>query len=160
MSTAFDSTPLYRSMIGVDRMGDPAEGTLQAGTSAAYPPCDIEKTGEDSYRIALAVAGFAPADLAMTAEPNLLLVKGRKSETDGRNALTFIHQGLPQRAFERRLELGDYVIVKDAAYAHGVLSIALACEAPEALKPRQIAIGACKRDRAPAVQSAQARKAA
>jgi molecular chaperone IbpA len=160
MSTAFDFTPLYSSVIGVDRMVDLVESALRTGTSAAYPPYDIEKTGEDSYRISLAVAGFAPADLEITAEPNLLMIKGRKSEADGQGARTFIHQGLAQRAFERRFELADYVIVRDAAYAHGVLSVDLARDVPEALKPRQIPIGASAHDRAPAVQSAKARRAA
>ncbi|PVM83394.1 Hsp20 family protein [Caulobacter endophyticus] len=141
MSTAFDFTPLYSSMIGVDRMVDLVETALRSPASAGYPPYDIEKTGQDDYRISLAVAGFGPSDLEITAEPNLLVIKGRKASDIDQNARTFLHQGLAQRAFERRFELADHVVVKDAAYAHGVLSIDLAREVPEALKPRQIPIG-------------------
>lgn len=160
MSTAFDFTPLYRSMVGVDRMVDLVEGALRAGGSAQYPPYDIEKTGEDTYRIALAVAGFAQTDLEITAEPNLLTIRGLKASHDAERNRTFIHQGLAQRAFERRFELADYVVVKDAAYAHGVLSIDLACEPPDAVKPRRIPIGVGASDRTPAVQSRKTRKAA
>ena len=160
MSTGFDFTPLYSSMIGVDRMVDLVETALRTEASASYPPYDIEKTGEAAYRISLAVAGFAPADLEVVAEPNLLVIKGRRTASEGQGTRTFLHQGLAHRAFERRFELADYVVVKDAVHAHGVLSIELAREVPEALKPEQIPIGAGARQKALELKSAKARKAA
>ncbi|MBO9707936.1 MAG: Hsp20 family protein [Caulobacter sp.] len=158
MSTTFDFSPLYSSMIGVDRMADLVESALRAETHTSYPPYDIEKTGEDSYRISLAVAGFTPTDLEITAQPNLLVIRGRKAD-EGEGARTFIYQGLAQRAFERRFELADYVIVKDAACADGVLSIDLVRQVPEALKPRQVPIGAGGGDRTPILQSSKAKAA-
>ncbi|PIB89988.1 heat-shock protein [Caulobacter sp. FWC2] len=160
MSTAFDFTPLYSSMIGVDRMVDLVETALRTGASTSYPPYDIERTGEDAYRISLAVAGFAPADLEITTEPNLLVIRGQKAASEGQGARTFLHQGLAQRAFERRFELADYVVVKDATHAHGVLSIDLAREVPEALKPRQIRIAVGADQRALPLEPAKTRKAA
>lgn len=160
MSTPFDFTPLYSSMIGVDRMVDLVETALRTEASASYPPYDIEKTGEAAYRISLAVAGFAPTDLEVVAQRNLLVIKGRRTANDGQGARTFLHQGLAQRAFERRFELADYVVVKDAAHAHGVLSIDLVREVPEALKPKQVAIGVGARQQALELKPAKARKAA
>jgi molecular chaperone IbpA len=139
MSTAYDFSPLYRSVIGVDRMADLIETAMRTGGDSNYPPYDIEKTGDDAYRITLAAAGFSPEELELTAQPNLLIVAGRKAKHDeGRN---FLHRGIAGRDFERRFELADYVVVKAADYAHGVLSIDLAREVPEALKPRRIEIG-------------------
>ncbi len=140
MSTAFDFTPLYSSMIGVDRMIDRVETALRNPAGGSYPPYDIEKTGENAYRISLALAGFAPDELEVTAEPNLLVVKGHRRADPTLEERTFLHRGLALRAFERRFELADYVVVKDAVHAHGVLSIELAREVPEALKPRQVRI--------------------
>ena len=160
MSTAFDFAPLYSSMIGVDRMVDIVETALRTEASASYPPYDIEKTGEATYRISLAVAGFAPTDLLVVAEPNLLVIKGRRAASEGQETRTFLHQGLAHRAFERRFELADYVVVKDAVHTHGVLSIDLAREVPEALKPKQIAIGVGARQQALELKPAKTRKAA
>lgn len=141
MSTAFDFAPLYSSMIGVDRMVDLVETALRTSAAGQYPPYDIEKTGEDAYRISLAVAGFAPADLAISTQANLLVIKGKPAAGEEKGSRTILHQGLAQRAFERRFELADHVVVKGAAHVHGILSIDLARELPEALKPRQIPIG-------------------
>ena len=160
MSTAFDFSPLYSSMIGVDRMVDLVESALRTGSNAAYPPYDIEKVGEDRYRICVAAAGFGPEDLEITAEPNLLVIRGRRAASDREAGRTFLHQGLAQRAFERRFELADYVVVKDAVHAHGVLSIDLAREVPEALRPRQVPIGVARIDQAPVLKPAKPRKAA
>lgn len=160
MSTAFDFTPLYSSMIGVDRMVDLVETALRTEASAGYPPYDIEKTGEDAYRISLAVAGFAPTDLEIVVEPNLLVITGRRVANEGQGARTFLHQGLAQRAFERRFELADYVVVKEARHAHGVLAIDLAREVPEALKPRQIPISLGATQQALELERAKVRKAA
>ena len=160
MSTAFDFTPLYSSMIGVDRMVDLVETALRTEASASYPPYDIEKTGEAAYRISLAVAGFAPTDLDVVAEPNLLVIKGRRAANEDQGARTFLHQGLAHRAFERRFELADYVVVKDAVHDQGVLSIDLVREVPEALKPKQVPIGIDARQAALALKPAKTRKAA
>ena len=139
MRTAYDFSPLYRSVIGVDRMANLIETAMRSQGDNNYPPFDVEKTGEDAYRITLATAGFSAEELELTALPNLLVVAGRKAKPEGdRN---FLHRGIAGRNFERRFELADYVVVKTAKYADGVLSIDLAREVPEALKPRRVAIG-------------------
>lgn len=140
MRTAYDFSPLYRSMIGVDRMADLIESAMRSDGDASYPPCDIEKTGEDEYRITLAVAGFRPDELDVVGQPNLLVVVGRKQKSD--EGRTYLHRGIAGRNFERRFELADHVVVRSAGYADGILTIDLAREVPEALKPRRIAIGA------------------
>ncbi|MBU1376259.1 MAG: Hsp20 family protein [Alphaproteobacteria bacterium] len=138
MRTAFDFSPLYASMIGVDRMAEMIDASMKSGGDRAYPPYDIEKTGDDAYRITIATAGFTPKELEIIAQPNLLVVAGRKAEpTDGRQ---FLHHGLAGRNFEHQFELADYVVVRAADYAHGLLSIDLAREVPEALKPRRVEI--------------------
>lgn len=139
MRTAYDFSPLYGSMIGVDRMAELIETATRAGADSSYPPYDIEKTADDAYRITLATAGFAEGDLEITAQPNLLIVVGRKPEGDEERA--FLHHGLAQRNFERRFELAEYVVVKGATYADGLLTIDLAREIPDALRPRRIEIG-------------------
>jgi molecular chaperone IbpA len=126
-------------MIGADRMADFIQSAMRAEGDSNYPPYDIEKTGENTYRITLAAAGFGPRDLELTALPNLLVVAGRKpGDDEGR---TYLHRGIAARGFERRFELADYVVVKSASHADGVLSVDLAREVPEALKPRRIEIG-------------------
>ena len=138
MRTAYDFSPLYRSMIGVDRMADLIETAMRNKVESTYPPFDIEKTDDHAYRITLAAAGFAPEELELTAQPGLLVVAGQKGGDDeGRN---YLHHGIGARSFERRFELADYVVVKAARYAHGVLTIDLAREIPEALKPRRVEI--------------------
>ncbi len=139
MRTAIDLSPLYRSVIGFDRLADLIDTAMQGDEDRSYPPYDIEKTGEDAYRITLAVAGFKPGDLEITTQPNLLVVKGGRGE-DQSAERTFLHRGIARRAFERRFELADYVVVKGADHADGVLSIDLARETPEALKPRRIEV--------------------
>ncbi|HEY0112422.1 MAG TPA: Hsp20 family protein [Allosphingosinicella sp.] len=138
MRTDFDFTPYRRSTVGFDRLFDLLENG--AGWQAAdnYPPFDLERTGDDSYRITLAVAGFSPDEIELTAQQNLLVVSGRKnSENDGR----YIHRGIANRAFERRFGLADFVQVKSAELKDGMLSIDLVREIPEAMKPRKIEIG-------------------
>ena len=139
MRGAYDFSPLYRSLIGADHMAGLIENALNGAGGGDDPPYDIEKTGEHAYRITLATAGFRKEELDITAEPNLLVVRGRKvaEETAG----NYLHQGLAQRAFEQRFELADHVVVRDAAYADGLLTIELEREVPEALKPRTIEIG-------------------
>ena len=139
MRQAYDFSPLYRSMIGVDRMADLIETAMRADIDHGYPPYDIEKTSDETYRITMATAGFAEADLEVTAQPNLLIVTGRKAQTDNERA--YLHHGLAHRSFERRFELADYVVVKAAHYADGLLTIDLARDIPTALRPRRIEIG-------------------
>ena len=161
MRTAYDFSPLYRSVIGVDRMADLIETAMRSEGDRNYPPYDIEKTGEDAYRITLAVAGFRPDELELTAQPNLLIVAGHQSAGDatGRN---YLHRGIAARNFERRFELADYVVVKDARHEDGLLAIDLAREVPEALKPRRIEIATSAASKAPErlEDSQQARRAA
>ena len=142
MKQAYDFSPLYRSMIGVDRMADLIESASRTDVDRSYPPYDIEKTADDAYRITLATAGFAETDLEVTAQPNLLIVAGSKGEAEGER--TYLQHGLANRSFERRFELADYVVVKGAAYADGLLTIDLAREIPESLRPRRIEIGAAE----------------
>lgn len=141
MRTATDLSPLYRSIIGLDRLADQIETAMQGDDDRAYPPYDIEKTGEDAYRISLAVAGFTPGDLEITAQPNLLVVRGGRAETDDAER-TYLHRGIARRSFERRFELADHVVVKSANHADGMLLIDLARELPESMKPRRIEVQA------------------
>ncbi|WP_233247515.1 Hsp20 family protein [Caulobacter endophyticus] len=141
-------------------MVDLIETALRTSASAHYPPYDIERTGDEAYRISLAVSGFAPTDLEITTGDNLLVIKGDKASSEGQESRTFLHQGLAQRAFERRFELADHVVVKGAAHALGVLSIDLVREIPEALKPRQVPIAWGADRPALELKSAQPRKAA
>jgi len=136
-----DLSPLYRSVVGFDRL---AELLDSASTEAAtgYPPYNIERTGENSYRIEIAVAGFKSEDLMIEVKENLLTVQGRKSEGDENRR--YLHRGLAERNFERRFQLADYVIVTDADLADGLLSISLKRELPEALKPRRIEVTSAK----------------
>lgn len=139
MRTAIDLSPLYRSIIGFDRLASQIDSAMQGDEDRAYPPYDIEKTGEDAYRITLAVAGFKPSDLEITTQPNLLVVKGGRAEGEQAEG-AYLHRGIARRGFERRFELADYVVVKSAEHADGLLSIDLAREVPEALKPRRIEV--------------------
>jgi len=133
-----DLTPLYRSVVGFDRLADLLDS---ASTEAAsgYPPYNIERTAENAYRIEIAVAGFKAEDLNIEVKENLLTVQGRKAAND--EAKRYLHRGLAERNFERRFQLADYVVVQDADLANGLLSISLKRELPEALKPRRIEIG-------------------
>lgn len=139
MRTAYDFSPLYRSMIGIDRVADLIEAATKSEGDGGYPPYDVEKTGESAYRIAVAAAGFHRGELEIVAQPNLLVVTGRKAQPEAERS--FLHRGIAARNFERRFELADHVVVKAAEYVDGVLSIELARELPEALKPRRIEIG-------------------
>ena len=135
----FDFAPYRRSMVGFDRLFDLLENQAQTQSGDKYPPFNIEKRSEDSYRITLAVAGFKPADIDITAQQNLLVVQGKKG--DEAAAGKFLHVGIAQRAFEHRFELADYVRVDTAALEDGLLVIDLIREVPEAMKPKKIAIG-------------------
>lgn len=135
-----DLSPLYRATVGFDRMADLMDRALSADAAAStYPPYNIEKTGEDAYRITLAVAGFSADDLSVEVRDGAVIVTARKPETD--DARTYLHRGIATRAFERRFTLAEHIRVEGAGYQDGMLHIDLVREVPEALKPRQIAIG-------------------
>jgi len=136
----FDFTPLYRSAVGFDRMAQLLESAQRATETNGWPPYNIETTGENAYRIEIAVAGFKADELNIEVKENLLTVTGRKTANDDSQERTYLHRGLAERDFERRFQLADYVMVTDAALEHGLLSISLKRELPEALKPRRIEI--------------------
>ncbi len=135
----FDLTPYRRSAIGFDRLFDMLETSARQAPAENYPPFNLERLAEDRYRITLAVAGFARDDIEITAQQNLLLVKGKKDETTGSTS-AFLHLGIANRGFERRFELADFVRVDDARLNDGLLTIDLVREVPEAMKPKTIAI--------------------
>lgn len=136
-----DFTPLYRSAVGFDRLASLLESAARTSQENGWPPYNIETTGENAYRIEIAVAGFKPDELNIEVKENLLTVTGRKTANDDAAAnRTYLHRGLAERDFERRFQLADYVIVTEAALDNGLLSISLKRELPEALKPRRIEI--------------------
>ncbi|MBA4803723.1 MAG: Hsp20 family protein [Brevundimonas sp.] len=138
----YDFSPLYRSAVGFDRLASLLESAARTSQESGWPPYNIETTGENAYRIEIAVAGFAPDELNIEVKENLLTVTGRKTANDDASGgRTFLHRGLAERDFERRFQLADYVVVKGADLVNGLLSIDLARELPEALKPRRIEIG-------------------
>lgn len=135
-----DFSPLFRNAIGFDRLArlvDAAQSGA-AGNSSSYPPYNIEKTGDDSYVLTLAVAGFGPDDIELLVQDNTLRVSGRAASQPGGGEL--LHRGIAARAFDRRFALADHIQVEDAELLHGLLRIAVRRVVPEALKPRRIAI--------------------
>ena len=138
MRTNIDFTPYRHSTVGFDRLFDLLESVSSGQLSDNYPPFDLVQEGEDRYRITLALAGFRPDEVDVTAQQNLLIVSGRKQDEDGKR---YIHRGIATRAFERRFGLADHVQVRGAELRDGILSIELEREIPEAMKPRRIEIG-------------------
>ena len=139
----FDFSPYRRSTVGFDRLFDLLEKLARNNAGDNYPPFNIERRGDDEYRITLAVAGFRPGDIDITAQQNLLVVHGRKrdeSEADGE----MLHVGIANRGFERRFELADFVRVENARLEDGLLAIDLVREVPEAMKPKKIAVNGQK----------------
>jgi len=137
----FDLTPLYRSTVGFDRLASVLDQVMASDVSQnTYPPYNIEKTGDDSYRITVAVAGFSEGELTVEAREGQLVISGRKAEGESPDAATFLHRGIATRAFERRFQLADHVRALDAVTENGLLHVDLVREVPEALKPRQIRI--------------------
>lgn len=138
----YDFSPLWRSTIGFDRLFDLAEMAQRAGEDN-YPPYNIERLSEDRYQISLAVAGFAPSDIVITAEQNVVTIEGSKPESSERD---FIYRGISTRSFKRKFNMADYVQVKSASFDNGLLKIELVREIPEAMKPRRIAINGVPAD--------------
>ncbi|MDG5494252.1 Hsp20 family protein [Niveispirillum sp. SYP-B3756] len=135
---SYDLSPLFRSTVGFDRVTRLLEAAMNGeDNGSAYPPYNIEKLGDDNYRISMAVAGFAIDDIDITAHPNLLIVQGKAKEQEGG---TFLHRGIAGRAFERRFQLADHIRVTEANLENGLLHISLVREVPETLKPRTIPI--------------------
>jgi molecular chaperone IbpA len=135
----FDFTPYRRTTVGFDRLFDLLERQARLNAGDNYPPFNIERQGEDAYRITLAVAGFKGDELDITAQQNLLTIKGAKAaEAEGKD---FVHVGIANRGFERRFELADFVRVEKADLADGLLTIDLVREVPEAMKPKKIVVG-------------------
>ena len=136
--TRIDLTPLYRSSVGFDRFGSLLDAAFQAEkTSAGYPPYNIEAIAENHYSITLAVAGFKESDLDIETENGVLTIRGKQGQEEKRN---YLHQGIAQRAFERKFNLADHVEVTEAKLADGLLTVSLVREIPEAMKPKSIAI--------------------
>jgi molecular chaperone IbpA len=133
-----DFTPLYRSAVGFDRLAALLDAAAASDSASGYPPYNIETTGENTYRIEIAVAGFKPEELTIEAKENVLTVQGRKAAND--ETRRFLHRGLAERNFERRFQLADHVVVTEAQLTDGLLAIALKRELPEQLKPRRIEI--------------------
>lgn len=135
----FDLAPFYRSTVGFDRLFSLLDQT--ADTSTGYPPYNIERTGENDYRISVAVSGFSPAEISIVSKENTLSIKGEKSANEnGKDGNEVLYRGIASRAFERQFQLADYVQVKSASLENGLLHVDLVREIPEAKKPRVIPI--------------------
>lgn len=138
-----DLSPLFRSTIGFDRVNRLLESAMAGETSIpSYPPYNIEKLGEDEYRVVVAVAGFREEDLDITVENSTLTIRGKANEDQ--DEVRYLHRGIAGRAFERRFELADHIQVQGAKLENGLLSIDLVREVPEHLRPRKIDIGGTK----------------
>jgi molecular chaperone IbpA len=136
---SFDLTPFYRSTVGFDRLFsllDQANGDAAPG----YPPYNIERTGENDYRVSVAVSGFSPGELSIVTKENTLTIKGEKSANENGGKAEVLYRGIAARAFERAFQLADYVTVKNALLENGLLHVDLVREIPEAKKPRSIPI--------------------
>ena len=136
----YDFAPLWRSSVGFDRLFDLINDTQRLDAQDNYPPYDIVRTGENTYRISVALAGFSPDEISITAQQNRLTVAGSKAEHTPEHE--YLHQGIAARPFERQFNLEDHVEVEGASYENGLLQIELARKIPEAMKPRRVAIGA------------------
>jgi molecular chaperone IbpA len=134
----FNLDPFWRTSVGFDRLFDLMDQSLRFEPEDHYPPCNIVRTGEDRYRITLAVAGFKPEQIGVTVHQNVLTINGRANEPQGE--AEYLYRGIAGRPFERRFNLADYVEVTQASFEDGLLQIELKREVPEALKPRKIDI--------------------
>ena len=148
----FDFTPYRRNTVGFDRLFDMLENTRAAAQGDNYPPFNIERTSETEYVVTIAVAGFKPDEIDITAQQNMLTVSGRKAPVAEGETRQLLYSGIATRAFERRFQLADFVRVSSADLSDGLLAIDLVREVPEAMKPHKIAIGAA----APAIEAKKA----
>ena len=138
----YDFAPLFRTAIGFDRLARLVDTATEAASAPSYPPYNIAKTGEETYTLTMAVAGFGPEDIELTVRDNTLVVTGRVAEQPGAELL---HRGIAGRAFERRFALADHIQVEDASLSLGLLHVTLKRVVPEALKPRRVQIGSTSR---------------
>ena len=150
MSNAFSMAPLFRNSVGFDRFSDLFETALRNDSSGGYPPYNVEKRGEDSYRIVVAAAGFQQDDLDLQVEKGVLSVSGSKRENTSEEGVTFLHQGIAQRAFKLSFRLDDHIEIKGANLSNGLLSIDLQRVVPEEAKAKRIPING---DSQPALQN-------
>jgi len=137
--TTYDFAPLFRTAIGFDRLARLMDSAVSAPEASSYPPYNIEKTGDDTYCLTMAVAGFSPNDLDLTVKENTLVVSGRVNGEASKGEV--LYRGIAGRAFERRFVLADHIVVDGADLVNGLLHVGLKRVVPEALKPRKIAIG-------------------
>ena len=149
MSNAFSMAPLFRNSVGFDRFSDLFETALRNDSSGGYPPYNVEKRGEDSYRIVVATAGFQQDDLDLQVAKGVLTVSGSKRESMSDEGVTFLHQGIAQRAFKLSFRLDDHIEIKGANLSNGLLSIDLQRVVPEEAKAKRIPING---DSQPALQ--------
>ena len=154
----YDLTPFYRSTVGFDRFFSLLDQAAADG-SPGYPPYNIERTGENTYRISVAVSGFSQAELSIVAKENTLTIKGEKSANENGNKAEVLYRGIAARAFDRAFQLADFVVVKNASLENGLLHVDLVREIPEAKKPRSIPISTVAQA-APQVVDGSAEKAA
>jgi len=150
MSNAFSMAPLFRNSVGFDRFSDLFETALRNDSSGGYPPYNVEKRGEDSYRIVVAAAGFQQDDLDLQVEKGVQSVSGSKRESTSEEGVTFLHQGIAQRAFKLSFRLDDHIEIKGANLSNGLLSIDLQRVVPEEAKAKRIPING---DSQPALQN-------
>jgi molecular chaperone IbpA len=135
----YDFAPLFRTAIGFDRLARLVDTATEAAAAPSYPPYNIEKTGEDTYRLTMAVAGFGPEDIELVVKDNTLIVTGRAGSEQPKTDI--LYRGIAGRAFERRFVLADHIVVDGADLRNGLLHVGLKRVVPEALKPRRISIG-------------------
>ncbi|OEC40011.1 heat-shock protein [Pseudomonas sp. 1D4] len=141
MSTAFSLAPLFRHSVGFDRFNDLFESALRNEGGSSYPPYNVEKHGDDQYRIVVAAAGFQEDDLELQVERGVLTVSGGKRDKGAESSVTYLHQGIAQRAFKLSFRLADHIEVKGASLQNGLLNIDLVRVVPEEAKPKRIPIG-------------------
>jgi molecular chaperone IbpA len=146
-----DLAPLWRSTVGFDHLFDMLDQATRPSGEDSYPPYNIERVGDDRYQITLALAGFTPDELAITAEQNTLTIEGRKAEKAEHQ---YLYRGISARPFRRVFNLADHVVVSGASFENGLLKVDLVREVPEAMKPRKIAIGSA--GRAPIIEQKKA----
>lgn len=149
---SFDLSPLFRSTVGFDRLSRLMDAATRLDDSApSYPPYNIERTGDDTYRITMAVAGFGESDLAIKTQDNQLVISGKLAKED--DEASYLHRGIAGRAFERRFTLADHIRVSGASLVNGLLHVELLREVPEAMKPRQVKINTAPASKAQVIEN-------
>ncbi len=148
-----DLTPLFRSSVGFDRINQMFESALRIDEAApSYPPYNIERRGENQYRITMAVAGFQEQDLSVSTQDNMLVIRGSGRKAEDGDEPVILHRGIAKRSFDRRFQLADHIRVSAAHLDHGLLHVDLLREVPEALKPREIKINALQGQERPTIE--------